>query len=234
MVCLIHTQKKSGVKKPARKVSKDWHGLFSPGNGGFCFLKTSTIYSKIACFCSYTLVGNDMSDGRFHKKKSAQFRVFIHIRFSQRRWDTNITCVRLSPDDYSSVENLWHDKYWWVNTRKPPSLMHTTCIQQLHLRWERKTGIILASVFKCLCSSGFSSLEKHYFKWITLILSQQRAGLEDKTHCCISGSHCRWNSDHYAEYHATLCLLLYVVTTDDSTVLSTKVFILTNHKKGFA
>lgn len=65
-VCLIHTQKRSGVKKPARKVSKDWHGLFSPGSCGFCFVKTSTIYSEIAYFCSYTLVGNGMSDERFH------------------------------------------------------------------------------------------------------------------------------------------------------------------------
>lgn len=157
VVCLIHTQKKGGVKKPARKVSKDWHGLFSPGNCGFWFLKTSTIYSKIAYFCSYTVVENDVSDRRFHKNKSAQFRVFIHIRFSQRRWDTNITCVRLSPDDSSSVENPWHDKYWWVDTRKPPSLMHTTCILFNNYTCAEK-GRLVSSVFKCLCSSGFSPL----------------------------------------------------------------------------
>lgn len=37
-ICLIHTQKESGVKKPARQVSKDRHG-FSPGNCGFYFFE---------------------------------------------------------------------------------------------------------------------------------------------------------------------------------------------------
>lgn len=44
---------------------------FHQGIVVFTFLRTYTIYSGIAYFCSYTLVGNGMLDERFHKKKKS-------------------------------------------------------------------------------------------------------------------------------------------------------------------
>lgn len=49
---------------------------FHQGIVVFTFLKTYTIYSEIAYFCSYTLVGNGMSDERFHKKKSQTLSIY--------------------------------------------------------------------------------------------------------------------------------------------------------------
>lgn len=93
-----------------------------------------------------------MSDKRFHSKNnkwSAQSWVLIHIGFYQRRWVTNITCVRLTLDDYPFC---WEPVIWQTPVSRPqeaatPSANHLHAFQQLHLCQERKTGVIWASVF---------------------------------------------------------------------------------------